>query len=143
MGRGEGGPAAEGAADPGRCRDALIELARAACIVVAAETAYDITDSLKTGPDQYPVYFYELARLAAKLLKDIERGMESVEDEKRGLLGVARGMLLGFRERLEKAVECLEDLDEEARRRLVLEFAALAVAPDKLAHQVASLLYGK
>lgn len=125
------------------CRERARRLASLAAIVVAAETAYDITDSLKTSPDQYPEQLYRLSRLAAKIVRDIERKLTQVQDPgRRGVLGAARRDLLGFHKELEGFLDCLGKLGDEERRRIVVEFAALAVAPDRRAYNVAEILHG-
>ena len=129
------------------CRDEAYQLAQLAGKIIAVEIAYDITDTLKTSPDQYPEQLYQLARLAARIVREIDRLLspqqKKISDDNRALLKKTREELLGFREKLEKLLTCLDRLGDEERRRIVVEFAALAVAPDQDAYKLAEVLHGK
>ena len=136
---GSEGQATGGARD---CREKVHSLARKAAIVVAAETAYDVTDALATSPERYQEQLYRLARLAAKLAHDLEklRSAKSLGEEDRKTVTWAMESLKYLQKDLEEVLDCLASLEERERRRLVLELASLAVAPDHRAYRVAELL---
>lgn len=124
-------------------RDPVEDLARAARIVILAEEAYDITDTLASRPSSYEEQLALLARLAVKVYKDLEsfynKGEgERVEEALKRLKYMAANL-----EKLFRYLRCVEaEGGEKLLNREVRRLAALSLAPDYHALSVREILWG-
>ncbi len=122
--------------------DIVSRAASVARIAVSLEMAYDVVDELARMPERYPELFARLSRLISKVLRDVEKALESnkLDEKSQKALEAARSRLLQWSEVLKELFSELESKEEAARNNLIKKFAALAVAPDRLSNKLRKIL---
>ena len=115
--------------------DPIKELARIARVIVTAEIAYDIPDTLASKPRDYEEPLYRLSRLAAKLARDLEK--VKVKEATAFLEEMKKKFPFILEEVFDFLKEHEDKLEFEVRR-----LAALIVAPDERALNIRDLLHG-